>query len=67
MKNKMEYKYDVTQDSKTREQNLRNGYILYGFEKMKAKLMEVSEDDRYKGTIRQDMVLLNREKYNNQK
>lgn len=63
----MEYKYDVTQDSKTREQNLRNGYILYGFEKMKAKLMEMSEDDRYKETIRQDMVLLNREKYNNQK
>ena len=60
----MEYRYDVTQDSKTREQNLRNGYILYGFEKMKAKLMEVSEN---KETIREDMVLLNREKYNNQK
>jgi hypothetical protein len=54
--------YEISQDRKTREQHLRNAYIIHGFEKLKDILNHTAGSN---DIIRQDIDFINREKFNN--
>lgn len=57
--------YEISQDRKTREQHLRNAYIIHGFEKLKDILNTAAASSGNVDIIRQDIDFINREKFNN--
>jgi hypothetical protein len=57
--------YEISQDRKTREQHLRNAYIIHGFEKLKDILNNTAGGSGSNDIIRQDIDFINREKFNN--
>lgn len=58
--------YEISQDRKTREQHLRNAYIIHGFEKLKDILNNTGGGGSGSNDIiRQDIDFINREKFNN--